>query len=427
MKKSQKKFWTFTFARGISLLGDLCASTALSWWLLEETGSIKTVSLVLTPAMFVGLFAQPFLGPIGDMFDRKKLLIGLELLDVVVFSSILLMIFNQYFSIVFLTLLYSVSYLGSSLYRSTSSAFAASLLDKKDYQESIGKSLVVANIFQISGGLLAGLALNIGGVAFSFLCNIGTFLFSIILLSFIKIEARTISLIENEVTKSAIKDASSKFERWKSLLLTGFSYISERKTLFSIILFLSGLNLLSGVMAIYTPYMLKEVLNMPAWSFGVAQSMLAVGGILAGFSMKWFKRSDAKINSKAIYASLFLWSVGFLLMTINSFYIYLFALVLFTYSSVTISLLISTSFMLNIPDNYRSRVSAVNSFLTRGGNALGSSSTVLLQFGAFKFMGVIALGSIVMAHVFSIIKKQSLTREENNWFDPIETSKKVLA
>lgn len=63
-----RDFWMFRFGQLASLLGDGCGMIALSWWVLDKTGSAASISVVLAPAMVVRVVLLPFMGPLADQF-----------------------------------------------------------------------------------------------------------------------------------------------------------------------------------------------------------------------------------------------------------------------------------------------------------------------------------------------------------------------
>jgi len=74
-----RDFWLFRLGQAISVLGDSCGAIALSWWILDATGSAVVMSSVLAPAMVVRIVLTPLFGPLGDRVTRKKLIIVSDL------------------------------------------------------------------------------------------------------------------------------------------------------------------------------------------------------------------------------------------------------------------------------------------------------------------------------------------------------------
>jgi MFS family permease len=70
-----RDFWLYRLGQAISTVGDVCSRIALSWWILGKTGSAAKLASIMSPAMVVSIFLLPLLGPLGDRFPRKKLIV----------------------------------------------------------------------------------------------------------------------------------------------------------------------------------------------------------------------------------------------------------------------------------------------------------------------------------------------------------------
>lgn len=74
-----KNFSLLMFGKITSLIGSYMQSFALSLFVLNTTGSASKFASILAVALIPELILAPFAGVIVDWFDRKKILIALDL------------------------------------------------------------------------------------------------------------------------------------------------------------------------------------------------------------------------------------------------------------------------------------------------------------------------------------------------------------
>src|SRR5258706_7509217 len=89
-----RDFWFFQTGQMISTVGDACGTIALTWWILDVTASPGKVSTVLASAMFVQTTLTPVLGPLGDRFSRKWLILSSDLLRGVMMAALAVLAFS---------------------------------------------------------------------------------------------------------------------------------------------------------------------------------------------------------------------------------------------------------------------------------------------------------------------------------------------
>ncbi|MBF0301043.1 MAG: MFS transporter [Oligoflexia bacterium] len=73
--KFSKNFYLYQIGLGLSLIGDNCSALALSWWVLEKTGSTVAMSMILAASMITRIVLVPLLGPVADSFKRKNIML----------------------------------------------------------------------------------------------------------------------------------------------------------------------------------------------------------------------------------------------------------------------------------------------------------------------------------------------------------------
>lgn len=87
-----KKFFVLWSSQAASLFGSAVVNFALAWYLTRETGSATILATALMVAMIPQVVLGPFVGPLVDRWDRKKILIFADLY-VMLLTLILVILF----------------------------------------------------------------------------------------------------------------------------------------------------------------------------------------------------------------------------------------------------------------------------------------------------------------------------------------------
>ena len=127
-----KTFLLFFIGNITSLIGFGFNLIAISWMVLEESGSEYLLGKIMASATAPGLVLAIFAGVIIDKVNRKWLLVSLDIFRMLVVIGFLFFISNNQFQI---SILYPVAFfmgLGNSLFWPTAQAFFQELVSEKD-------------------------------------------------------------------------------------------------------------------------------------------------------------------------------------------------------------------------------------------------------------------------------------------------------
>ncbi len=76
MKLFNKNFLLLLQGKLVSNMGDVLYSVALSYWILETTGSKTIMGMILAMQTFVKVLFSPFGGVVSDRTSRKGIIVG---------------------------------------------------------------------------------------------------------------------------------------------------------------------------------------------------------------------------------------------------------------------------------------------------------------------------------------------------------------
>ena len=117
----------------MSLIGFGFNLIAISWMVLEKTGSEYMLGKIMASATAPGIALALFAGVIIDRVNRKWLLIYLDLFRMIVVMAFLIVLSQSEFKIWFLYPVVVLMGLGNALFWPTAQAFVQEIVDDKEY------------------------------------------------------------------------------------------------------------------------------------------------------------------------------------------------------------------------------------------------------------------------------------------------------
>jgi DHA3 family macrolide efflux protein-like MFS transporter len=181
----RKRAFVFLWsAQLVSTIGDALTSLAAGIIVYRVTGSVLNVGLMLmataVPALIFGLIA----GVVVDRFDRKRIMIAADLIRLVIVASI------PFLVNIHIAWLYVMVMLSASVTQFFSPA-NESVLPEIASEEELGAANAIMAIAQFGstavGFALAGLLASTQSINVVFLIDAGTFAFSALMISLVKI------------------------------------------------------------------------------------------------------------------------------------------------------------------------------------------------------------------------------------------------
>ena len=391
-------FWKFRLGQVVSLLGNGCRSIALSWWILEKTGSAKAIASVLAPAMVVSLVLLPLFGPLGDNFSRKKMMV---IGDVGRFVTGCLMagtVYFNYFNLPLLACLYSIGAIGTALFNAAEYAIMPQIVERGKLQAAFQQTYAISSFAGVAGGVVGGLVVSFSGILGGFVADALSFL--IAGLSTNLIRANTVPRRKRKISTS--RSAS----HLKKELFDGFRLIYRIPVLFWVSMMAMMINFVQAPFWVVLPIFTKMAKEMPPWYMGGLESSLALGTIVGAVSLKLIQK--VLRNGPLLLATLVLQGVGFFLLPWVPGLILPFAMLLGVgLGSSIANIQFDTQLALVIPDSHRSRFNSIIEFLCQGLYPLGMAvgSLVIAQAGVTVTLGIMGCLLILTAPLVLWIPK----------------------
>ncbi|MGX1826685.1 MFS transporter [Paenibacillus taichungensis] len=252
---------------GISVFGDCFNGIAISLWVLQTTGSAKSMAAVQVCNMVVSFLFGSFAGTFADRLDRRTLMLSSDLFRgaMAFIIAVSLFVLHAPFPIVLLML--SLSMFSSLFQAPAFHASVTSLVGREHLQQATGTIHLVDNIARISGLAAAGIAVSAFGGFTAIVITGVTFLLS----------ALCVMLAGRfpDVQRSSLHRGSF-VKEWGG----SFSYIFAHPLIRSIVI-LNPLLILFFMSAI----MLVQVMAVKVWQanpvqFGLIETCIPLGYML---------------------------------------------------------------------------------------------------------------------------------------------------
>lgn len=266
-----KNFLCLLSGKLISLMGTQIQDFAMSLYVLKITGSAAKFASVLAITVIPQIVLGPICGVFADWFDRKKMMILLDILNGLIVLSMgivykvngILPMSYIYFSVVVLSVL-------SLLYSFTGSAVLPGIIEKDKLLKANSINSTVTSIPQIAGPLFSGIIFGFFG------------LFYVIVINSISFFISALFNIIIDIPKNTRKNLKFDFKQFKDDFKEGVIFIKNKKTVLKIVICGFFINFaLDPLTSTGLTYIGKKVLLLSDAQVGTMQAIVAMG-ILVG-------------------------------------------------------------------------------------------------------------------------------------------------
>lgn len=268
---NQRTFSILMFAKFISLIGTQMQSFALALYVLRITGSATKFAIVAAIAIIPTILLGPIAGVFADWFDRKKVIIYLD-----IFNGIVVGIYAMIFKInggISLTQIYILSIILSTisaLYMPTISTIIPSIMKREELLDSNGIDSFVMSLGNLVSPIIAGVLFGTYGLFIIFIINSISFILASISEMFLNIPK-----ITQQPEKFNMKYFLSDFT-------DGIQFIKSRKLMFNIIVLALILNFaFTPMLGLGLTFISKEILKITDLQYGIMESIFIISMTIA--------------------------------------------------------------------------------------------------------------------------------------------------
>lgn len=349
----------------VSRIGNGIHYIGLVWYILELRGSGFAVGMVLMLASLPSVILGPFSGVLVDRYDRKKIIVWMDIIRGIIAVSMGLMVINQTMNYTFLMLGTVLLSICGSLFNPAVSASIPNIVKDEHLTKANSFEHMSMNLTGVIGPAFGGILLAIYGVSGVFLINGISFLLSAFSEAFIKFPPREIS--QNGEKANFFMEIKA-----------GAKFIYNTKALFHLMFVCLFANFLySGTFVVGIPLIAKKFLSASAQEFGIIEAAWPIGAALGGFILtllpefkKIFKVFTISLSIQTIF--FFMIGIAALPLLINqlgitgAMILIIGLMVLGGICNAFVNIPTFVVFQRMIPDDMRGRIFALTGTISQG-------------------------------------------------------------
>jgi MFS family permease len=372
--------WFGTFASNV---GSWAQKVATAWLIYHITNSEAWLGIDAFASGIPTVLLLPWGGVISDRVNRRNLLIWTNVVSAALAFTLAALVFYDVLQVWHIVAVSALSGIVQALMVPASTSILPSLVGEKDTANAIALNSLQFNVSRVIGPAIGGATLIYLGASYSFGLNGLSFLVMVVALLFI-----TAISITKPTTESV-------YDNFRG----GLQFVNEHNNIRTLLFLVMLAAFLGAPMISMLPAFTKSVLHRDASIYSLLLSSFGVGAVVAAAFVALRSRSSPKPCRAVPYLTVY----GACLIAVAShlpvpIVVLLVALAGFAFISTMIRL--GTALLQSSPDEYRGRVTSLQSLGFRLGQPLGS---LVAGFFAHNFGVQIAFwtfGAVMIAAVF---------------------------
>ncbi len=381
-----RNYRLFFSGQSISLIGTWMQRIAIPWLVYHLTGSIMLLGIVGFAGQIPAFILSPFTGTLVDRWNRYYVLIITQILAAVQSLVLTFLFFFGTISIWHLILLSLILGCINAFDMPARQAFVVEMIEKReDLGNAIALNSSMVNGARLIGPSLAGVLIAATSEGICFLLNSLSYLFVIISLLMMKVNASKI-IKQNVRVLKGIKE--------------GFSYTFGFAPIRSIILLLGLISLMGMPYTVLMPVFASKILHGGSHTFGFLMGASGTGALIGGIYMA--SRKHILGLDKMIPISSTIFGLGLIAFSLSRFIWLSLILMLMTGFGMLMQMTSSNTILQTIvDDDKRGRVMSFYAMAFVGTAPFGSllagalatsigAPNTLLTGGTFCILGAVA-------------------------------------
>jgi MFS transporter, DHA3 family, macrolide efflux protein len=286
--KEQYHFFVYLFSKFFSTLGNSIYNFGISFYILSFTGSSFLFSLNLVAAVLPNILFSLISGYAADRFNKKKIVIGFQIINILVVSTLLVIFHLFEINLVAIYITTAILSLTSSFIRTTFTSSIRNLFSEKNVQKVLGLNQSTLAFAGILGPVIGGIVYGLMGNEVFLICFIIGYMVSVLLDSTLNFN------LYNTETKQQENVNVSMMQSIRS----GLKYTFGSKIISSLILVALFANFFGSGLIVGLNTILIDHFQMEAHYVGSIESTIAIGTMVGGLLISLMKnfRNPLKIS-----------------------------------------------------------------------------------------------------------------------------------
>ncbi|MBE1555156.1 MFS transporter [Sporosarcina limicola] len=271
LKKATYHLWTFTISKLISSFGAQVYAFAVSFYILQLTGSATSFATNLICSILPRTIMAPFAGYAADNYSRKTIVITAQIATTLAIGGLLIVSLTSGLSLIAIYVTTVVISITSTFSGVTFSSSVTGLVDEGRIQKAMSLNQMSISFAAIGSPAVAGLLYGTVSmptflIMYMTASIIGVFLEST--MNF-KLFAKRKEAIAGEPKESMLQSMKA-----------GLAYLKLQPTIMAIIWISLFINFLFGAFMVGHSFILIEKMKMASEHFGFIEGASAVGMLL---------------------------------------------------------------------------------------------------------------------------------------------------
>ncbi|MEN0665167.1 MFS transporter [Caldifermentibacillus hisashii] len=275
LKRGTYHLWTFMTSKLISTFGANVYSFAISFYILQLTGSATNFALNLICSILPRTIAAPFAGYVADNFSRKRTIILAQASSVLAIAGLLTVSLMNGLSLTAIYITTCLLSLTSTFSGITFTSSISGLVDENRIQKAM-------SLNQMSISLASIVAPVLGGVLYGAV-SIPVFLIIYLIASLVALILDSTMDFQLFAKRSHVPVAGQEKEKLWVSMKEGFAYLKTKPVIQTIIFIALFINFFFGSFQVGYSFVLIEKLGMKSEHFGILEGAFAVGMLLLSF------------------------------------------------------------------------------------------------------------------------------------------------
>ncbi|MEK4487449.1 MFS transporter [Psychrobacillus sp. FSL H8-0484] len=407
LKRATYHLWTFTISKLVSSFGASVYSFAISFYILQLTGSATSFAANLICSILPRTLVAPFAGYAADKYSRKMIVIVAQIATTIAIGGLLIVSLTAGLSLAAIyttTVILSLTSLFSGV---TFSSSITGLVDETRIQKAMSLNQMSISFASIGSPAVGGLLYGTVPMPVFLIMYLVASIIAVILESTMNFNlfAKRKETVEGEEKEPMLQSMKA-----------GFNYAMKQPLLKILIVISLLINFLFGAFQVGYSFILIEKLKIGAQHFGFTEGAFAIGMLL--LSIYFSARKELKypfLVSKwsIVTLGVIMGSIAIPLL-INMSYVvtvgfYILLMFIFGASMIVTNTPLQVMMQKMIEDDYKGRVFSI---LETGAMALMPVGMVLFGFlyDVLPAQIILIVSSVLLIGVMLIMARPSVVR-----------------
>ncbi|CAG9607018.1 MFS transporter [Pseudoneobacillus rhizosphaerae] len=408
-KKATYHLYTFMVSKLISTFGSQVYAFAISFYILQLTGSASSFATNLICNILPRTLIAPFVGAIADKYSKRMIVITAQIATTLTIGGLLVVTLTSGLSLVSIYATTCILSISSTFSGVTFTASITGLIDKERIQKAMS-----LNQMSISFAAVASPA--VGGLLYGTV-SIPVFLIIYMVASSVAVileSTMNFRLFANQ--KQVVEDGEAKETMFQSIK-AGIRYLKLQPIILTMMWIGLLINFLFGAFEVGYSYILIDKLKMESQHFGFTQGAFSIGMLLMSvyFSVRKEVRFPLLISKRGILGMAVLMG-GVALPLLNSlsyglvFAYYMTLMFCFGLMIIVINTPLQVMLQKTIDDDYKGRVFSIIETMSMALMPLGMVLYGFL-YDIFPGQWILLLSAALLIVVVLILARPSVLRK----------------